>query len=951
MRRTSANCLALVVACALSVPARGASATSGDVSVVFDERTRRFAYHHAASGALLVDGVVAVTHAGGTHWSDGAGYRAKVEPGEGGDPAVLRVRLRGRGRPGLTLTFEAHGDQRSIVLRAVGTDGDGIRARARLRMGAEPVIGFTKEEQPQDGRVLTTTLGPAHVSGARSLFDRQRDVALTVSCDGKVDLRHGPSAPPGAYRLVATQNGQELVLNCTVKPHYYRDTLGIEHYAPLDKSHYWTTAPCVAMTWYGIEGWKGSPAQTKRWLYPQIDWVAEHLLPYGERLVFQLDDNYAKHDDQYMRDISDCIRRRGLIPGIWFTPFTVAPPEVHDEHPDWFVHDAEGKPIKTFGGKSYNGFTLDVTSPEVVERWYGMWWDKVSSTWNFDFFKIDGQPSVIGAYNKAVGVGLDDYRHGLDIGRQRVGPGKFINGCWGIPLGAIGKVNGSRIGGDTGNHPHAINVMLRWNFLNNVVWWCDPDAAANLYRATVERARLNTQARSLTGQQFLTDDVWTRVSPEVAYVWQRGMPNLDIKPANLYPITDWQGYDLFDLKVRKPWGQWDVVGLLNYGAEPKTGVLDLARLRLEPGRYHVYDFWEGEYLGLHEATAALSMGLEPYEGKLFSVHADMGKPLVLSTSRHISQGGLDLERISVRREGKGYAVEGRSSHLVAGDDYVIAIAAGGYVARSAHCDAGPVATKQRGDLVELRIAPSESGEVRWRLRLTPAAQPQLSLGRTLLYLAPADYGPPFAARVPVRNLGPGELAWTARTDVEWLSAGRQGDELVLTVEQQRVEPGARHVGKVVVTAEGAEQPPQELIVHLRTPAPPNLARRATATASSAWSAAYEAARVNDGAANTRWNAARGDENGCWVMLAWPQAQTFDMVVVNEVLDWGPRIQQWALEARTNGDWEPLAKGSTMGARRIELPPTTATALRLTMPKATDTPTISEIRVERRKPGD
>ena len=45
------------------------------------------------------------------------------------------------------------------------------------------------------------------------------------------------------------------------------------------------------------------------------------------------------------------------------------------------------------------------------------------------------------------------------------------------------------------------------------------------YEGFVERVRLNTQARALTGQQLLTDDIWTKVPDAIAHVWQRAMPS------------------------------------------------------------------------------------------------------------------------------------------------------------------------------------------------------------------------------------------------------------------------------------------------------------------------------------------------------------------------------------------------------------------------------------------
>jgi hypothetical protein len=572
----------LVVLAAASALAADMTISNGTLQVKFNSATRTLELSDTEAGPLLGQLVVEATVDERVVKSDQAGVKVEIAGEEGQKELILAL-------AGDVKTRVRVIDGNRIELRTDGSFQENVYYRARAEMGPRPLVALLEEHRSEDRRVLVTTYGPAEVRAAQAIFDPQRDLALSINMSGLVAWQYKDRWQLFARTFVS---GAPLVLQ--VERHYYRDRLGIKHYAPLRTPPRWPTAPVVAMTWYGIEGWKNKPAQRKEWLYPNVDWVAKHLLPYaGGNLVFQLDDNYAFDDDKYMRELSDYIRSKGLIPGIWFTPFVLAPPEVAKQHPEWFLHDAQGKLLAAFGGVNWGGNSypvLNAGNAAAVKNWYGMFWHKVSDAWNFDFFKIDGQPGVIDAYRKAVdGGGIDAYRKGLELGRSIVGPEKFINACWGTPVEAIGRVNGSRTGGDTGNDPHAVNVILHWNFLNNVCWWSDPDAAANLHKATVERTRLNAQARALTGQQFLTDDVWTEVKPEICRVWQCSFPVLDIRPATLYPITDWRPYDLFDLRVAKPWGSYDVVGLFNYDGQPAEKVLELGRLKLEAEEVHVLD--------------------------------------------------------------------------------------------------------------------------------------------------------------------------------------------------------------------------------------------------------------------------------------------------------------------------------------------------------------------------
>jgi len=864
----------------------------------------------------------------------------------------LTVKCRPAGRT-LAIRFDTPGAERSLEVRA-SYDGPPVEvglAEGHALMGPEPIIGLLKDQSAKDQRVLTTTLGPANVAHARALFDRERDLALTIDAEGDAaQFVHHLGTPADDYRIMSSAAPGKLLLRLALRPHYYRDELGITHYAPLTKRSFWKTAPVVAMAWYGTH------VQTKENLFPLIDWVAAHLLPYAGRHVFQLDDAYNIHDDAGMRAISDHIRAKGLIPGIWFTPFAVVPPENYQTHRDWFLHGPNGEALRGFGGISY-GFlgegqnnVLDARNAEVSRDWFKAWWRKASETWGYDFFKIDGQPWVADVYRQAAGdEGVAAYRAALSRAREVIGPDRFINGCWGIPLDAIGRVNGSRTGGDTGNQPHAMDVVLRWNFLNNVAWWCDPDAAANLAHATAERVRLNTQARALTGQQFLTDDIWTDVPDPIAYVWQRGMPSTDVKPANLYPIEDWGKYEVLDLKVEKPWSRWDVVGIFNYGALPRTGELKLGALGLSPGSYQVYDYWAACYLGQKPSTATIPLALAPYEGKLLSFHHAGEKPIVLSTSRHITQGGPDLIDVRAQRSGDGWEIVGTSDLLVQREPYAVTIAAGNARATQARVDNGKVAWSSRAGVSVLTITPAVSGQAHWSARLARPQGPVLEAEALI-----EGAGTERSGVIRLANPGTRPIKWRAEASDGWLALSPSSGTLA-----------AGSAAEVALSAKGADLPydtwakarvtlttsppapgtPIRLPVEFYTGLPPNLALTATAFASSVWSPEYEARMANDGSSMTRWNSKQGENDDVWLALTWPEPVRFDRVVVDETPEWGLRIQQWVLEARDGGEWREVARGTTLGpARRIDLPVTSARELHLRMPKATVTPTINEMEV-------
>ncbi len=941
---------------ALSALALASVPSPAALSVQFDSRTGAFAVSDPEYGKLLVGAQIEISPASehAIHVLAGSTVRQQRRTTAEGE----ELRVTGGDGPGAGWArFDMPTGRRAVEIRAGLQQGQGKVSlwSADPQMGAEPIVGLLKDQASRDRHILTTTLGPANFREARALYDPERDLAMVIGADGDAAcFAHDVAdVPERSYHIESEVPSGGLLLRLSLRPHYYRDELGIKYFAPLTKRSFWKTAPCVAMTWYGTH------TQTKENLFPLIDWVAKHLRPYAGHLVFQLDDNYAIHDDAGMRKIADYIRSKGLIPGLWFTPFAVVPPENCQTHRDWFLHAPNGEALKGFGGISYgfldNGtnYVLDARNPEVSREWFEAWWRKLSDTWGYDFFKIDGQPWVADVYRQAAGeAGVAAYRAGLARAREIVGPDKFINGCWGIPLEAIGRVNGSRTGGDTGNQPHAMDVILHWNFLNNVAWWCDPDAAANLAHASIERVRLNTQARALTGQQFLTDDIWTDVPDSVAHVWQRAMPTADIRPANLYPIENWADYTVFDLKIDQFWYTRDVVGVFNYGTLPRTESLDLGALALEPGQYHLYDFWADRYLGLRPSDAKLSIPLKPYEGRLFGLSPakalDAG---VIATTRHILQGSLDeLPELGSSGDRNGDTIRGSSEHLVAGEPYTLLIADGNQRIAVAGTDNGRPSWSSEPGVSRLTIAPARSGEAHWWATLRRPEGPALEAEA----IVEAEGGRVGLLRLA--NPGTKPVSCRLESSAAWLTLERRAGivgpgaatEIALTQGGAALPYDTHAKAEVVVTTEPAVPgTPLRLPIEFYTGLPPNLALQATASASSVWGPEYEARMANDGSPMTRWNSKQGEDNNAWLALTWPQPVRFDRVVIDETREWGLRIQQWVLEARDGGEWREIAHGTTVGpGRRIEVPLTTARELRLRIPKATVTPTINEMEVYR-----
>lgn len=85
-----------------------------------------------------------------------------------------------------------------------------------------------------------------------------------------------------------------------------------------------------------------------------------------------------------IRGYTDEVRRLGLRPGLWWSPTVRVPSRLHDEHPDWFLRNADGS-LYLIGDK--NAF-LDYSNPEALaflDRTLAV----ILGEWGMDACKMD----------------------------------------------------------------------------------------------------------------------------------------------------------------------------------------------------------------------------------------------------------------------------------------------------------------------------------------------------------------------------------------------------------------------------------------------------------------------------------------------------------------------------------------------------------------------------------
>ncbi|NOZ57004.1 MAG: hypothetical protein GXO73_09495, partial [Calditrichaeota bacterium] len=482
----------------------------------------------------------------------------------------------------------------------------------------------------------------------------------------------GPVSTPLAQGVFDPVADEVRLHDGRVLKHYYRDSLGVEFYQPIDKSHF-PLPPSGWCSWYFYYQ-EISADEVLR----NAKWIASNLKDYGASVV-QIDDgwqgtghglgdnrDWTTIDKRFapgMDVLASRIRELGLTPGLWLAPHGQSNPEVVKAHPGAFLL----KPDGTSASDTWEGKYLVDPSTEAGQEYLANLFRRLVD-WGYDYFKIDGQPIVIQEYrtkSQFFGRKGEDpvalYRKTLRTIRKAIGEDRYLLGCWGIPLPGVGIMNGSRTGGDIvlgwDGFLVALNATMRWYFLHNVVWYNDPDVMLLREPLTLDQARVWATLQGLTGQALLASDRLPDLGPERVEILRKVFPAVDIRPMDLFPYR--RSKKIWDLKIAHLGRQYDVVGCFNFDEEKRDGVtLRWQDLGYPEGtRLHVFDFWADEYLGAFEA--GFFVPLAPTSCRVLTLVPVEEHPVLVSTNRHITQGWVDLKSLKADSGGTVWSGESR----------------------------------------------------------------------------------------------------------------------------------------------------------------------------------------------------------------------------------------------------------------------------------------------------
>ncbi len=109
--------------------------------------------------------------------------------------------------------------------------------------------------------------------------------------------------------------------------------------------------------------------------------------------------------------------------------------------------------------------------------------------------------------------------------------------------------------------------------------------------------------------------------------------------------------------------------------------------------------------------------------------------------------------------------------------------------------------------------------------------------------------------------------------------------------------------------------------------------------------------ILDADRDTFWMTPDGIETAS-LELTLPEERTFDVVLLQEEIRVGQRVEEFALEAWDGGAWKPIAAGTTIGYKRLlRFPETTTNRVRLNIVRSRTSPTLSFFGLFKLKNGD
>jgi alpha-galactosidase len=376
------------------------------------------------------------------------------------------------------------------------------------------------------------------------------------------------------------------------------------------------TPPTGWCSWYCF-----GPRVTAQQVLDNLDFIARHTP--GLRYV-QIDDGYQPAMGDWLetgaafggnvQGVLKQIRERGFEPAIWVAPF-VAEEKSHvfQQHPDWFVKDSEGKPLRsdqvTFGGwRRGPWYVLDGTNPDVQQHFEKLF-RTMKQDWGCTYFKLDANfwgAIHGGRFHDPHATRVKAYRGGMQAILRGAGD-SFVLGCNHPIWPSLGLIHGSRSSNDIKRTWERIETTARQNlsrnWQNGRLWWNDSDAIVLTGDLPENEFQFHATAIYASGGLLLSGDDLTTISAEKLAMLRKLQP-----PTGVAARFEDDSFRVGRIALKDR----EVLSVLNWNDSPQEVSIKLTR------RSRIKDFWSDASLGTHAGMFEIK-GMPARSGRLLVV--------------------------------------------------------------------------------------------------------------------------------------------------------------------------------------------------------------------------------------------------------------------------------------------------------------------------------------------
>lgn len=352
----------------------------------------------------------------------------------------------------------------------------------------------------------------------------------------------------------------------------------------------------------------------------------------------------------------------GIKAGVWYPPYWVSSgSRLFQPHPELLCRNDDGQ--VSVGDREFYGnhlAFLDSSNPATEAQM-----ESTARSWRERGFRYVMTDFMLwGAWEKKrfdpTLTAIESYNRGLAAMRRGFGKDTYWLHCGALLGPAMGACDGMRIGGDS--HGDGIfsyeAAAARW-FYNWRVWINDPDAiVCRRYGEAkgVEWSRCWMSWMALAGNVLTYGDTFDDLPAEYVDVYKKILPPLPVAGRPL-DLLENEPYLLWGMDPGPADGDYTLFGVFEFQGKRAGQKIRLnldevaARSRSwdqtpkeSPATWLLWDFWMQKLTKVD--GAALTIPIPSKSCSVFSLRADLGRPQLLGTSGHFSQGKLETQNIT-----------------------------------------------------------------------------------------------------------------------------------------------------------------------------------------------------------------------------------------------------------------------------------------------------------------